>query len=209
MWAPVLGGLQGAWPCWWDAGYLGMEQAVSSCFAPAGVWVRGRGRKDERTIPGAQGINPFPTAHMARPQQPWRDEEPCHAGGGSCSVPSPVSRTRGQDLVCQHSWGILLGGTALPQARPELFPCLQLVSPGCSAAAHLPARIIFGVTCLKFSSSTVSLPASRGSVPTTGFLLVNDLGDVAFPQLPVGNNSQLQSASQQGDFLMLLPKFPS
>ena len=110
MSAPVLGGLQGAWPCRRDAGYLGTEQAVSSCLAPAGVWVRGRGRKDKRTIPGAQGINPFPTAHMARPQQPRRDEEPCHAGGGSCSVPSPVSRTRGQDLVCQHSWGILREG---------------------------------------------------------------------------------------------------
>lgn len=193
--------LQGAWPCRGDAGYLGTEQAVSSCPAPAGVWVQGCGGKD-----GAQGINPFPTTHMARPQQPRRAEEPCRAG---CSVPSPVSRTREQDLARQHSWKILLGRTVLPQADPELFPCLQLVSPGCSATAHLPAKIIFAATYPKSSSSTVCLLASVGSVPTRGFLVVNDLGVVAFPQLPAGNSSQLQSASQQGDFLMLLPKYPS
>lgn len=155
---------------------------------------------------GAQGINPFPTTHMARPQQPRRAEEPCRAG---CSVPSPVSQTSEQDLACQHSWKIVLGGTVLPLADPELLPCLQLVSPGCLATAHLPAKIIFAVTYPKSSSSTVSLPASVGSVPTRGFLVVNDLGVVAFPQLPAGNSSQLQSASQQGDFLMLLPKYPS
>lgn len=177
---------------------------------PCPGWCLGaRPWEEGRTIPRVQGINPFPAAHMARPQQPRRAKEPCRTGGGSCSVPSPVSRTRAQDLVCQHSQGILPGETALSQARPELFPCLQLVFPGRSAAAHLPTRIIFGVTYPKSSSSTVSLPASVGSVPTTGFLVVNDFSDVAFPQLPAGNNVQLQSASQQGDFLMLLPEFPS
>lgn len=186
------GGMQGTW-------------AQSRLYHPA-LPRRASGCKAAGGKDGAQGINPFPTTHMARPQQPRRAEEPCRAG---CSVPSPVSHTSEQDLACQRSWKILLGGTVLPQADPELFPCLQLVSPGCLATAHLPAKIIFAVTYPKSSSSTVSLPASVGSVPTRGFLVVNDLGVVAFPQLPAGNSSQLQSASQQGDFLMLLPKYPS
>ena len=197
------GGTQRTRPCHRDAEPLRTEHP-----APARVRVHGcgHGRKDKD-----KGQSPVHRGFTHFPLPVWPDlSSPGGPRGPAAMAPAPFPAP-----AQERESRIWSAGTAGESSReglhchshPRAVPCLQLVSPGLSAAAHLPARGIFGVTHPKSSSSSVSLPASAGSVPTTGFLVVNDLGDVAFPQLPAGNNSQPPSASQQADCLTSFQNF--
>lgn len=129
---------------------------------------------------------------------------PCPAGVWVLGCGRKAAQSPAQGLT--HFPECPDGQTAAPRGQgAPCTPCppCQQQSRGTRAPAHPPARLIFPVTAPKCTPSPVSLPASTGS----------HWWEVIPAMLPPPSSLQEQlpapiSASQQGGFLMLLPKLP-